>query len=121
CDNFDLLDHPVAPGGAQPTAPWMMATPEYFTALGLPLLEGRQFTPTDTGAAPVIIVSRSWARHYFPEGNVIGRQLIQGGCISCPHTTVIGVTGDVKYTGLGDAADAVYSPLSEGWGYARSL
>ncbi|MEP6573282.1 MAG: ABC transporter permease, partial [Gemmatimonadota bacterium] len=101
-NNFDLVDHPVTPGSAQPVAPWSSATSDYFAALGVPLLDGRTFAAGDTGSsAPVVIVSRTWARRFFPEGSVIGRQLISGGCVTCPRTTVIGVVGDVKYTGLG--------------------
>lgn len=115
-NNFDLVDKPVAPGSPQPVSPWSQANSEYFKALRIPLVEGRLFVTADTGGpAPVVVVSQSWARHYFPEGRAVGRQLISGGCNSCPLTTVIGVVGDVKYQGLSENADAVYSPLSEGW------
>jgi putative ABC transport system permease protein len=115
-NNFDLVDHPVPPGSVQPNAPWPAVNGEYFAALGVPLLDGRLFAPADTGGpAPVVVVSRSWARRYFPEGAVVGRKLISGGCVSCPLTTVIGVVGDVRYAGLDGAPDAVYGPLSEGW------
>lgn len=114
-NNFDLIDHPVAPGTAQPMSPWPTVNAAYFGALALPLLDGRLFTPADTGAsAPVVVVSRSWARRFYPEGNAVGRTLISGGCVECPRTTVIGVVGDARYDGLDGATDAVYSPLSEG-------
>jgi putative ABC transport system permease protein len=114
-NNFDLIEHPVPPGGAQPTAPWVMVGRDYFRALGVPLLDGRLFTPSDTGAAPVVIVSRAWAEHYFPDGTAIGQRLVSGGCTTCPLTTVVGIAGDVKYQGLGASADAVYEPLTQGW------
>jgi putative ABC transport system permease protein len=72
------------------------------------------FTETDSmNGLPVAIVSRSWARHYFPEEDAIGQQLIEGGCTECPHTTVVGVVGDVKYQGLAGNGDGVYVPLSQ--------
>ncbi len=115
-NNFDLVDHPVPPGSAEPNAPWPFVDGEYFTALGVALLEGRMFTPADTGdPAPVVVVSRSWARRHFPEGAVVGRKLISGGCVNCPLTTVVGVVGDVRYDGLDGTRDAVYGPLTEGW------
>ncbi len=115
-NNFDLIDRPVPAGTAQPTAAWPTVTAEYFKALGVPLLEGRLFTPADTGSAPpVVVVSRAWARHYFPDGTAVGRHLISGGCTSCPPTTVVGVVGDVKYEGLGGRADAAYDPVTAGW------
>ena len=114
-NNFDLLDRPAA-GGAQPTSPWPAVTTEYFAAADIPLLEGRLFTPGDSAAAPpVVVVSRAWAQHYFPDGTVIGRRLVSGGCTSCPPTTIIGVVGDVKYDGLSGTGDAVYDPLTQAW------
>ncbi len=114
-NNFDLLDKPVPPGGAEPTAPWSGVTPGYFAALGVPLIEGRMFTPADSGGAlPVVLVSAAWANRYYPEGGAVGKQMISGGCTSCPPTTVIGIVGDVKYQGLAGNADAVYQPLVQG-------
>lgn len=116
CNNFDLVDHPVMPGGAQPVSPWIDASADYFATLGIPLLEGRLFTPGDTAGAPsVVVVSRAWAAHYFPEGGAVGRRLHGGGCTGCPPTTVVGVVADVKYQGLGESSDAVYDPVSQGW------
>jgi predicted permease len=114
-NNFDLVDRPVPPNTAQPVSPWVGIGDDYFETLGVPLLEGRLFTPFDTGAAPVVVVSRSWAKHYYPDGSALGRQLISGGCTECPHTTIVGVVGDVKYDGLSGTGDAVYAPVTEGW------
>ncbi|HSE69057.1 MAG TPA: ADOP family duplicated permease, partial [Gemmatimonadales bacterium] len=120
-NNFDLVDRPVPPGTAQPTAPWPVVTSEYFSALHVPLLEGRLFTPADTatgnstGIPPVVVVSRTWATHYFPDGTALGRRLISAGCTSCPRTTVIGIVGDIKYEGLRGRSDGVYSPATEGY------
>jgi predicted lysophospholipase L1 biosynthesis ABC-type transport system permease subunit len=57
-------------------------------------------------------VDRAWANRFFPGEEVLGRRLHEGGCTECPWTTVVGVVGTVKWTGL-DAPDegTVYSPL----------
>ena len=111
-NNFDLLDKPVPSGGSEPTAPWVWVTPGYFATLNIPLLEGRMFTPADSGLGPpVVLVSAAWAKRYYPEGSAVGKQMVSGGCTSCPLTTVVGVVGDVKYQGLTANADAVYQPL----------
>jgi putative ABC transport system permease protein len=127
-NNFDLVDRPVPSGTAQPTSAWPTVTSEYFGALGVPLLEGRLFTPGDTASGdststvpPVVVVSRTWARHYFPDGTAVGRRLISGGCTTCLFTTVVGIVGDIKYEGLSGRADAVYSPATEGWGQDMTL
>jgi predicted permease len=116
CNNFDLVDRPVPPGEAQPISPWAIADAGYFHALGVPLLAGRFFTPADSvGAPPVILVSRSWADHYFPGQDALGRQLVSGGCTTCPHTTIVGIVGDIKYQGLGGTAEAAYETVTAGW------
>ena len=120
-NNFDLLAHPVAPGGAQPVAPWPVVSPGFFAALGLPLLEGRLMTEADTAvSSPVLVVSRSWANHYFPNEPVVGQRLISGGCTTCPPDVVVGVVGDVKYLGLAGNGEGVYTPLAQQQGVFRN-
>jgi putative ABC transport system permease protein len=116
-NNFDLVDHPVGEGASQPVSDWITVTRGYFATLSIPLLDGRLFGPGDTGVAPVVVVSRAWANHYFPGEQAIGRQLIEGGCNECPRTTIVGVVGDVRYDGLHAPGEAMYSPMEEGnWG-----
>ncbi|HEX5178823.1 MAG TPA: ABC transporter permease [Gemmatimonadaceae bacterium] len=121
-NNFDLVDKPVPAGTAQPVTPWTVVTKDYFAALGVRLLDGRMFLPSDTGGQhPVLLVSRSWANRYFPDGTAIGRKLVSGGCTSCPLVTVIGIVSDVTYTHLGDPPEGVYEPMTEGWGRTLAL
>jgi putative ABC transport system permease protein len=113
-NNFDLVDRPVPPGEAQPVAPYTSANPSFFAALGLPILEGRNFTDADTGTGPpVMIVSRSWVRHYSSDRPAIGRQLQGGGCTTCPPFTIVGVVDDVKYLGLNGNGEAMYVPAAQ--------
>jgi predicted permease len=114
-DNFNLIDRPTPPGMPEPNGPWPSANAEYFAALGVRLLDGRMFTPSDTGAAPVTLVSRSWVRKHYPDESAIGKTMVRGGCVECPPTTVIGVVEDVRYSGLAGPLDAMYSPTSEDW------
>jgi predicted permease len=111
-NNFNLVDHPVPDGTSEPVSPWYGVSPGYFGALGIPLLDGRMFTPGDT--MPVVIVSRAWAARYFPNEQAVGRQLISGGCYDCPRTTIIGVVGNVKNLGLAESEDAVYEQSNPG-------
>ena len=113
-DNFNLVDRPAPPGTAEPNGPWPFADAGYFEALGVRLLEGRMFAPSDTGVAPVTLVSRSWVRKYYPRESALGKTMIRGGCTECPLTTVVGVVDDVRYSGAGGPLDAMYSPVLEG-------
>lgn len=116
-NNYNLLDRPVPPGTAEPGAPWPSVDAEYFSTLGIRLLEGRMFGPVDADtAAPVALVSRAWAEKHYPGESAIGRRMVSGGCVTCPPTVVVGVVEDVHYSGLrsGDAV-ALYAPLVQGW------
>ncbi len=114
-NNFDLEDHPTLPGQSQPTTPWIAVTPAYFRVLGLTLLEGRLLDERDALAENVesVVVDRAWARRFFPHGSALGKRFHEGGCTTCPWTTVVGVVSEVKYLGL-DKPDegAVYWPMS---------
>ncbi|MGH7676877.1 MAG: ADOP family duplicated permease [Gemmatimonadaceae bacterium] len=128
-NNFNLLDRPVAPGQAEPNSPWLTVSPSYFATLGLRLLEGRMFTPGDTGRGiqgpdgrivwsgppPAVIVSRSWARKHYPDVSPIGKTMISGGCTECVPTVVIGIVDDARYSGLDGTLEAIYSPVTEGY------
>ena len=114
-DNFNLIDRPVASGAAEPNAPWPWANTEYFAALGVRLLEGRPFAPSDTGAAPVVLVSRSWAQRHYPGESPLGKTMVRGGCTDCPLTTIVGVVDDVRYSGLAGPLESIHSPVTEGW------
>jgi putative ABC transport system permease protein len=113
-NNFDLLDRPTAPGGQQPTSPWVTISPGYFRALGVKVLAGRDFdNRDDMNAPPVILVTRAWERKYFGNESAVGKQMLSGGCSDCPPTTIIGVVSDVKYAGLDDIGEAIYTPFTQ--------
>lgn len=115
-NNFDLEDHPTRPGQSQPTTPWVAVTPTYFRVLGLTLLEGRELEERDALAENVesVVVDRAWAQRFFPHGSALGKRFHEGGCTTCPWTTVVGVVSEVKYLGL-DKPDegTVYWPMSD--------
>ncbi len=72
-------------------------TPQYFRALGIPLLRGRDVEDGDhVGRDPVAVVSDSFAQQYWPEDDPLGRTFV----IREETRTVVGVVGDVKVRGL---------------------
>jgi putative ABC transport system permease protein len=89
-------------GRIRPTAAVNLVNPGYFQALAQPILQGREFLPSDrSGAAEVAIVSRSLARRYFPDGGAIGKTLRVGapkpGQAEAPERLIVGVAGDILY------------------------
>jgi putative ABC transport system permease protein len=96
-------------------AGWRSVTPDFFRAMGIPLVRGRTFTPADTaGAEQVIIVSSALARRWWPGEDPIGKRFLWGG--DSPKT-VVGVVGDVRDIELeSDVRPLVFRPFGQlGW------
>ena len=104
-NNFDLEEFPTPPGQSQPATPWVAVTPDYFRVLGLRLIEGRLLEQADAERPNLesVVVDRAWARRFFPNQSAIGKRFREGGCTTCPWTSVVGVVSEVKYVGLDQA------------------
>ena len=69
---FSADRHVLAAGEKPPRANYEVVSPSFFATLGLPVLEGREFTEADRqGAEPVVIVSQSLAERMFPNGQAL--------------------------------------------------
>jgi predicted permease len=93
-------------------------TPNYFSAMKIPLVAGRLFTADEKLASHTIIINQSFARRYFAGRNPIGGRVSRQD----DHTqwsSVIGVIGDVRNTSLEEPAEPqIYEPDMEfGGGY----
>jgi putative ABC transport system permease protein len=98
---------------ANPMLNMEVATPDYFTTLGIPVRRGRAFTDADReGAPPVVVVSESAARHYWGTADPIGKRLRLGENLE-RAATVVGVVPDTRYRDLRDARPSVYFPLRQ--------
>ncbi len=77
---------------------------DYFQTLRIPLIRGRYFTEQDRqGSLPVVIISESVARRYWPGQDPLGKRLKWGPPQSHdPWLTIVGVVGDVKQLKLGE-------------------
>jgi putative ABC transport system permease protein len=92
-------------------------SPDYFGALGVPLLKGRFFTDSDR-TVEVLIINETMAKKYFANQDPIGKRIQTGDPDpKSPWETVVGVVGDVKYSGLEAApSPTLYVPYTEqGW------
>ena len=88
------------------------ATPGYFEAMKVPLLEGRYFEERDiNGRPPVAIVNGAFEKRYFPGHRALGGQLRFGGDPPRPWMTIAGVVGDVRHSTLEEVPrPALYTP-----------
>jgi predicted permease len=76
-----------------------LVAPDYFRAIGLPLLQGRDFTSADAGPPSVGIVNQTLAERFWPGQNPIGKRLRFSGSDGA-MLEVIGVAANGKYTSL---------------------
>jgi len=68
--------------------------------MGVPILEGREFTDRDTLTSPgVIVINEKMAHQFWPGENPVGRAIRFGGSDG-PRLTIVGVVGDVHFEGL---------------------
>jgi len=92
-------------------------SPSYLSAMGIPLLRGRAFTPQDdSSAVPVAIVSRALADRLWPNEDAVGKHLHRGGAGNAKPilVTVVGVVGNTMDAGYGSpAGEAVYVPYAQ--------
>jgi predicted permease len=78
--------------------------PDYFDAVGVPILAGRPFSPQDVSQQRrVAIVNETMARTFWPTGNAIGGRIHIEGWRSAPHE-VIGIARDHKVRSVGEPA-----------------
>ena len=110
---FVIEGQPPAEAGAEPLGDLRAASPEYFHALGIPLVTGRFFTRDDGPDAPdVAIVNQTLARRYWARESALGRRISADS--GKTWITIVGVVGDVRHYGLdSEPSDEVYLPFSQ--------
>ena len=114
-DTFMIAGQPWSEQ-AFPSTTLPKVSPEYFRALGVPLLRGRFFNQDDTAqSTPVTIISKSLAHRYFSGKDPIGQKIRASGPGNTdPYMSVVGVVGDVKYWGPdSEFAPAYYRPYTQ--------
>jgi len=95
------IDSPVA-GDQVVSIVSQQASPDFFRALGIPLVAGRYFNDRDIdGATAVVVISDSLGKRYWPDQDPLGHTIKWGDKeFGSPWMTVVGVVGDVGTRGL---------------------
>ena len=103
----------------RPTADVRIASPQYFSTLGIPLRQGRVFTESDDDkTAPVAIVNEAMVRQWDGRSPLDTEISFDGD----NWLKVVGVVGDVRAFGLDrDAVAQIYRPLRQTGGLAGRL
>jgi predicted permease len=107
--SFAIAEHPPLPPGQGQYAIDRWNDPGYFAALGIPILRGHTFDENQRpGHATEVIVSQSFARHYFPGEDPIGKHLVRGDKHS---NEIVGIVGDTRFDIGEPAQPMMYLPL----------
>jgi predicted permease len=79
------------------TVGFNVIAPNYFIAIGTPLLQGREFDSRDTAVSPkVAVVNQAFARYFFGDASPVGRRVTS---VDVTYE-IVGVVRDAKYTNL---------------------
>ena len=114
--HFTRPDRPPARPEDTPSTNYRIVTPEYFRTMGIPLLDGRNFTESDNAEhPPVAIVSTIVAKNHFPDRSPIGQRILVDDTEGDPRPIeIVGIVGPVKQTNLETPAKAdIYLPLRQ--------
>lgn len=93
--------------------------PDYFAALQIPLIAGRDLKDEDQDQAPLVtVVNETMARRYWPDREALGGRIRLEG----QWYTVVGVAKDIRYRRLDEKPEPVaYLPLLQSWSDAFTL
>ena len=113
---------PEVLGMKSPQALFNVVTPDYFRALQVPLVRGRDFTDGDRLESPfVVIINEQLAKDAFPDVDPIGRTL-RCGLDTLEPMTIVGIVKDVRTRGPNRPVQAeIFMPYEQHQGPATSL
>jgi putative ABC transport system permease protein len=108
---FNIQGRPPDPPGEDVSTNYYAVSPDYFKAMGIPLLRGRLFTELDRKDAPrVAVINETMAKKFFPDEDPIGKHI---NVTNGPERfrEIVGIVSDVKQYGLDQPTTAqTYEP-----------
>ena len=81
---------------------YQVATAGYAETMGIPVVEGRAFQPSDAIGPKIVLINQTMAQAYYGEQSPIGRRVRPSGppAANIPWFTIVGVLKDVKQGGV---------------------
>lgn len=112
-DGFVVEGHESTSGSVGPQAQNRLVSPGYFQTMGVPLLRGRDFLPTDRGDSPAVaIVDETLAERYWADGDAIGKRIRYAWADE--WMTIVGVVAGVRNANLRETIDPhIYYPYTQ--------
>ncbi len=99
--DFQIEGRTPFPPGKAPIVENRTVSPDYFRAMGIPLVAGRFLTDQDNDKSErVTLINQTFAQRYFPNEDPIGKRINAG---VGGWMTIVGVVGDVKQSGLANS------------------
>ncbi len=115
--SFHITGTPPDPPGQEPISEMAIVSPDYFRALGMPILRGRDFGPQDVMRRPgTVVIDELAAQKLFPGTNPIGKRVDDPVTIGLPTAngiplTIIGIAPHTRNNAPGEKEDARNLPM----------
>src|SRR6266566_5086968 len=115
--SFHITGRPPDPPGQEPISEMAIVSPNYFRALGMPILRGRDFGPEDVRGRPgTVVIDELAAQKIFPGTNPIGKQVDDPVTIGPPTAngiplTIIGIVPHTRNDAPGENEEARNLPM----------
>jgi len=118
---FQPEGQPHAAPGQEPTAFFNVVSPGDFSAMGIGMVAGREFSEGDAaGATSVVLISETTARRYWPQSNPLGKHLaVLAGVYSgqsagtAQSLEIVGIVKDRRNYNLWEPRADIYVPFEQ--------
>ena len=115
--SFHITGTPPDPPGQEPISEMAIVSPDYFSALGMSILRGRNFGSEDVSGRPgTVVIDELAAQKFFPGTDPIGKQIDDPVTIGLPAAngvplTIIGIVPHTRNNAPGENDDARKLPM----------
>lgn len=115
-DAFSIQEHPPLPKGAWLDASVRHIDPGFFTAMQIPLLQGRSFLPNERDDnTQVVVVNQALIRKYFPAEEAIGKHIVDENFgPRNKNFEIVGIVADTREKISEEPHPTMYYPLYRG-------